>query len=31
MDLTGQWYGPMRLPTLQNDFRPDLFAVRMPC
>lgn len=23
LDLTGQWYGPMRLPTLPNDFRPD--------
>ncbi|HEY0977590.1 MAG TPA: TonB-dependent receptor [Flavobacteriales bacterium] len=23
IDLTGQWYGPMFLPTLPNDFRPD--------
>jgi outer membrane receptor for ferrienterochelin and colicins len=23
VDLTGQAYGPMRLPTLQNDYRPD--------
>jgi outer membrane receptor for ferrienterochelin and colicins len=22
-DLTGQWYGPMRLPILPNDFRPE--------
>jgi outer membrane receptor for ferrienterochelin and colicins len=22
MDLTGQWYGPMRLPVQPNDFRP---------
>jgi outer membrane receptor for ferrienterochelin and colicins len=22
MDLTGQWYGPMRLPIQPNDFRP---------
>jgi outer membrane receptor for ferrienterochelin and colicins len=23
LDLTGQWYGPMRLPILPNDFRPE--------
>jgi outer membrane receptor for ferrienterochelin and colicins len=23
VDLTGNWYGPMRLPTLPNDFRPE--------
>ncbi|MBL0044638.1 MAG: TonB-dependent receptor [Flavobacteriales bacterium] len=23
IDLTGQWYGTMRLPVLPNDFRPD--------
>ncbi len=23
LDLTGQWYGPMRLPVLPNDFRPE--------
>lgn len=23
LDLTGQWYGPMRLPTLPHDPRPD--------
>lgn len=23
IDLTGQWYGPMRLPVQPNDFRPD--------
>jgi len=23
IDLTGQWYGPMRLPVLPNDFRPE--------
>ncbi|MFZ1694749.1 MAG: TonB-dependent receptor [Flavobacteriales bacterium] len=23
VDLTGQWYGPMRLPVQQNDFRPE--------
>jgi len=23
IDLTGQWNGPMRLPTLPNDFRPE--------
>ncbi len=23
LDLTGQFYGPMRLPTVPNDFRPD--------
>jgi outer membrane receptor for ferrienterochelin and colicins len=22
IDLTGQWYGPMRLPVQPNDFRP---------
>ena len=23
IDLTGQWYGPMRLPVQPNDFRPE--------
>lgn len=23
VDLTGNWYGPMRLPILPNDFRPE--------
>ncbi|MGV4414339.1 TonB-dependent receptor plug domain-containing protein [Chryseobacterium sp. T1] len=23
LDFTGQFYGPMRLPVLENDFRPD--------
>jgi outer membrane receptor for ferrienterochelin and colicins len=23
LDLTAQWYGPMRLPILPNDFRPE--------
>ncbi len=23
VDLTGQWYGPMRLPILPNDYRPE--------
>ncbi|KAF2519896.1 TonB-dependent receptor [Flavobacterium salilacus subsp. salilacus] len=23
MDLTGNWYGPMRLPILPNDYRPE--------
>lgn len=23
VDLTGQWYGPMRLPVLPNDYRPE--------
>lgn len=23
LDLTGQYYGPMRLPTVPNDFRPE--------
>ncbi len=23
LDLTGQWYGPMRLPVLPNDYRPE--------
>lgn len=23
VDLTGQWYGPMRLPVQPNDFRPE--------
>lgn len=23
LDLSGQWYGPMRLPVLPNDFRPE--------
>ncbi|MFN3876324.1 MAG: hypothetical protein ACK4L7_10485 [Flavobacteriales bacterium] len=23
IDLTGQWYGPMRLPVQPSDFRPD--------
>jgi len=23
IDLTGQWYGPMRLPVQHNDFRPE--------
>lgn len=23
LDLSGQWYGPMRLTTLPNDFRPE--------
>jgi outer membrane receptor for ferrienterochelin and colicins len=23
LDLTGQWYGPMRLPVFPNDYRPE--------